>query len=398
MSYIPSDGRVLRQMGCLRAAGWQVTAVGCAANETTVTADQIIDGIRHVLVPRPIWSMRARLSAGVDLLHGRLSDDWRAARDRALRLPGLKELSHQVLAIAADAGKGRQILIVANDWMALPAALLAQEKFGVPFHYDSHELAVAEHETQLAWKLLFPHTIAAIERQAVRHARSISTVSPGIADWLRRSYRLTIAPTVTLNVPDAEALPPSPVGQTHSVLYHGLFKPDRGLMRLIDSVADWPDHFLLTLRGDAPQPRSKRALQKKALNSIARERIALEAAVQPDDVMRAANRADIGVFLPDLETSQNRYCLPNKLFEYLQAGLMVIVPAETDMAAIVAAHRCGIVLDDASPTGLARALSRLTADDIRQYKAAAHAAAQTLSWQQQSRHLSELFAIPLPPH
>ena len=387
VSHIPKDGRVLRQIRCLKDGGWIVTAIGL--NPSTGTAiDRIeIDGVRHVMVAPQSWTRRTRLLAGVDLLTGRAVPGASAALARARRLPSVQAIVTELLAEIQQSDADGSALVVANDWMALPAALEAHRRHGIPFHYDTHEFAIAEHQPNPLWQLTFSPMIARIERAAISKSRSTSTVSQGIASSLRDSYGMSRMPTVIRNVPDREPLPPRPVSTPSQVLYHGLFKPDRGLLELIQSVPMWPERYRLTLRGWSPNTSFDRELRQACVASSAAACIKISPAVDLESVVTAAHAADIGVFLPSLSSPQNRFAMPNKLFEYLHAGLMVIVPAGTDMGDLVQQTGTGLALDDPSPHGLAKALTSLTPGQITNFKSAAHNAAKVLTWDHESLRL-----------
>jgi hypothetical protein len=91
------------------------------------------------------------------------------------------------------------------------------------------------------------------------------------------------------------------------------------------------------------------------------------------------NDFDLGVYLLEPNSFNNRYALPNKFFEFLQGRLGVAIGPSPEMARIVRDTGAGIVAPDFRPETLAAALNRLTADDVRRFKQAAHAAARTYS-------------------
>lgn len=67
---------------------------------------------------------------------------------------------------------------------------------------------------------------------------------------------------------------------------------------------------------------------------------------------------DIGVIAYGRELGQES--LPNRLFEYMAAGLPVVVPSYApEMAAIVNAESCGVTADFEDPADIARAILRL---------------------------------------
>jgi glycosyltransferase involved in cell wall biosynthesis len=73
--------------------------------------------------------------------------------------------------------------------------------------------------------------------------------------------------------------------------------------------------------------------------------------------------ADIGLVLFQPGIGNHRFALPHKLFDYMLAGLPVVVPhfAE-EVAAIVRESDCGILVDTADSRQIAAALTRLMGD------------------------------------
>lgn len=382
LSHIPADSRVLRQCRSLSGAGLDVVGIGTAALDGSIGSAEPNVLRHHVLCGAPRWDAPARFRAGLRLLMNRpfLTEDRAFALAR--QLPGIDGLvSGARTFLASPAARAARIrLVVANDWTSLPAAIAVHRETNASFHYDTHELAVSEHWERRIWRLLFPPLIRRIEETALKQARSVSCVSSGIARRLAETYKLALPPAVVRNVPDKPPLAPKPVGRPIKVIYHGLLKSNRGLDDLLLSAARWSDEFHLTIRGRAPNPRFGEELRRRVASLGLEARVAVVDATAPDQVICAANDADIGVFLPPIESLQNRYALPNKLFEYLHAGLMVIVPGGTDMGDLVAGAGAGLALDPPAASRLAELFPSLTPDLVMRHKEAAHAAAAQLCW------------------
>jgi len=301
--------------------------------------------------------------------------------DIARRLPGVADIEKVLIGHLARQKSLRGVIIVANDWMTLPAAIEAKRRFGVPFHYDTHELALAEHSHRLLWRLLFPPLVFAVERLGLQHAQSASCVGPSIRQRMLDTYNLGRPPGVVMNIPDGQRLAPRPVGELVQVLYHGLFKENRGLESLLKSAAQWRPHLQLVLRGRAHNRSFEQRLRDLSSSLDLSSRVIFEPSVSQSDVISAANSADIGVFLPDIRSPQNRYALPNKVFEYLHAGLMVVVPANTDMATVVEPFGAGVgLVDSDDPQALADLLNGMSREDIFVFKQCAHTAAAEFTW------------------
>lgn len=277
--------------------------------------------------------------------------------------------------------------VVANDWPALVVAAACKRAApGLRIHYDSHEFAVQEFAERAWWRLVYQRFVARLEAAHIGAADVVSTVGPALAEALRAQYGLTETPLVIRSVPDRIALAPGPAEWPLRLLYHGLVLPQRGLEALLDSMADWAVPHTLLIRGDGP-PAYLEALRARAAPLGARVRF--EPAVPPEDVVpRAAASADLGVFLVPLDTPQRRLSLPNKVFEYVAAGLGLLVSAGTDLRALAETHGLGVVVEDPRPQGIAAAVNALDPRAVERFRAAARRAAATLCWEEE-RHVFE---------
>lgn len=277
----------------------------------------------------------------------------------------------------------------ANDWTTLPLALDAKDRFGARIVYDSHEMAIAEYEHSLKWRLAALSHVRAIEGRGIRAADAVITVSPGIAEALAEAYPGLARPSVIRNVPDAKLAPFRPAGATVEVLFHGLLRSNRGLEAIIDSLPDWRQEFRLTLRGPAA-PAYLAALKARAEAKGVARRIRFEPAVAPQEVVARASEADLGLcILPD-SSRHNRFALPNKLFEYLAAGLAVVTSPLPDMAEILTRFECGtLAADDAA--AITKTINGLDRPILDRMKRQALVAATELSWDRERETLISLY-------
>ena len=66
--------------------------------------------------------------------------------------------------------------------------------------------------------------------------------------------------------------------------------------------------------------------------------------------------ADFGIIFYENNCLNHYYCLPNKMFEYLMAGLPVIVSNLYEIRKIVENNSIGVVATENTPTGLKQAI------------------------------------------
>ena len=108
-----------------------------------------------------------------------------------------------------------------NDWTSLPIVARLGRQQGVPYAYDTHELAADEFNESRRWRYVERPIRVAIEGQFIRDAAVVSTVSPGIAARLKQLHRLDATPAVVRSTPRFQPMQPRPLGERIRVLYHG---------------------------------------------------------------------------------------------------------------------------------------------------------------------------------
>jgi glycosyltransferase involved in cell wall biosynthesis len=159
------------------------------------------------------------------------------------------------------------------------------------------------------------------------------------------------------------------------LVHHGSAERRRGLDAMIEAMA--------LLRGDyrldfalVGQERDRERLRMAA---VADERISFVSPVPMPQLPSFLNSYDVGVYLLRPDSFNQLHALPNKLFEFVQARLAVVIAPSPDMAEVVRRHEVGVVADDFSPEAFARALAGLDAERLASLKSNADRAAARLN-------------------
>lgn len=377
VSPLQHDSRVLRHAALLVDAGYDVRLFAQAPLPAVPPAPVTV-------IPGPGSDTRVRLGivlrqapaslvpASADLLY------W---------------LSPSRLTARRDLLRFNPDLVIANDWRALPLAFAAKRGCGARIIYDSHEFAPEEFADSWRWRVLARQYVVRIEDRYIREADAVATVSEGIADALAQRYGLT-RPTVISNTPAWQETAFRPTTRPITVLYHGAVVPRRGLETLIESVSLWPEEFRLVIRGPT-QGGFDQHLRTLAMPFG--ERIALEPPVPPDQLISTAAQADIGIFLLSNSTTHARFAMPNKIFEYVQAGLMVISSDLPEIRRMIEAAACGVLLSSDTPQVIAACLASLDPAQIDAHKRAALARARDLNFETEGTKLLALVSKAVAP-
>ena len=256
-------------------------------------------------------------------------------------------------------------LYLASDLYVLPALAAAAERHGGALVFDSRELY--GHLDASAGRPLVRATWQAVERRYIRRADAVLTVNDSIADVLASTYRIP-RPTVLQNVSDRPSPPPStrlqhelaiPDDGRLLVLYQGLFRDGRGLQGLLTAAREI-DSVRLALIGEGP---FEAEMREQALPLG--ERAIVHPFVHPTDLPDFTVGADLGACLIEPLTESLRLSLPNKLFEYLNAGVPVLASPLPEIQRIVKAFDVGTLADPADSGAIVEALHRASSPTAR---------------------------------
>ena len=293
---------------------------------------------------------------GVDIRYLTMrSRRWSARQTPLLKLLRFAEFTlrgmHAVRRERAD-------IVVAHDMPAvLPLIVrLLVRPARVIFH--AHELwtEMAEDNVPLRrlWRML--------ETWTVRRAARVIVPEPNRARILHEEYGARDLPAVVMNVPpdpppfaratavrDAVRLP----GDAVIILYQGLIAESRCIHELVQAVAGLPQHMHLVLIG-AGEHTYLAQLRKVA--STVEDRIHMLPWMHADELRAMTASADVGVLLYRNRGRNNYYAAPNKVFEYLFAGLPLVASDFPGLRAMVADRGFGACADPERPDDIARAI------------------------------------------
>ena len=285
------------------------------------------------------------------------------------------------------AKKNKITIVTIHGLGLLPLGFLIKLTCGAKLVYDCHEL-----ETEM-FGLHGMRKRAAkwIERLFISTVDLVIVVSQSINDWYVDAYNLENICTV-LNCPHKVILKRTDRLQTELgipmdkkiVLYQGGLQEGRGIEELLSVFSRWNDelHVLVFMGYGGLELKVKEAAYKFP-------NIYYQPAVPPDIVLSYTCSAHVGVSYIYNDSLNDRYCLPNKLFEYLMAGLPVLVNNAPEMKRLVEERQVGMVLEDMTPEVLTRALNNLDLMDQEALYVRIAETADDYTWEKQALVLVE---------
>jgi glycosyltransferase involved in cell wall biosynthesis len=342
------DPRARRAAVAATAAGYEVVGL-CGLHPGDQPVALQVTQIVRVGARR---STGRRSSAGL-LRRRRSSPLMREARGLA-RIARLAALNVRLL-VASEGLKPLDI-VHAHDVDTLPAAWLIGRRAHARVVYDAHEVYADQEPNP---PRLQRAVVRRLERSLARSADAVVTVSEPIADELRRTLQLRAKPTVVLSCPARVEIEPAARGPGRLLaVYQGAPGPGRQLADLLEAAAGADETHLTIRLANAELAELRRAVAMRGLDGS----VEIADPVPPDELVAALTGFHVGLVINRPLTRNDELVLPNKLFEYLMAGLAVVVPRLPGLADLVEREGVGLTYEPGRPDALAAALSRLARD------------------------------------
>ena len=293
------------------------------------------------------------------------------------------------------AGREPAQIYHANDSTTLPAAWLAAKRNHAKLVYDAHELETGRNFSGGSISIIYRAIWALPEKIFIHRVQSIITVSPSIAKELAHLYSISI-PQVILNCPVKINISRSnrlrqelSIPEDHNILlYQGRISAGRGIESFLSAIQRVEKTVGVVL-GDGPGVDTIR----KRIQSGEWERVFLPGQIPLVELPSYTASADLGIILIQDNCLSYRLSLPNKLFEYLHAGLPVICSNLPEMARVVLDYQVGELVDPDNPSAIAGSIQSILADPIRfaEMKANTRKAAEDFNWQNESKKLLDIY-------
>lgn len=386
------DRRILQEAQTLRQAGYGVALLAGFECSTPEAYEQ--DGISIARFTFD-WSdsRLERIFRWIPLQPGRLrSWLWIAARRLIAGVTGLTSFEHFVLrqVMARDYD-----ILHCHDFPLLNVAVEAKRRRPTPLVYDAHELYHAQSQLPARVRRRYRRR----EARLIRRVDLAITVNPFLARIMAEDYGCEM-PEVILNAAIVPSRSQSPLDLrkrlglsplARIVIYQGWFSPERGLVKLVEMARHFPANVHLVMVGYGAHELDLRAVS--AAQGTDDGRVMFLGRIEPEELARLTPSADLGVIPYHGIDLNHRYSSPNKLFEFLAAGVPFVSNDLPFLRTVVDTYGCGFVVDFAASERAAnQILARIDDPEaMSRLKQAATAAARVLNWEVEGRKLLALY-------
>jgi glycosyltransferase involved in cell wall biosynthesis len=317
-------------------------------------------------------------------------------------------------------------VVMAVDLPMLSVAFMHAGRCDAKLVYDSHEL-YSEQEFSSREKQQWQ----SIEEKFIGQCDAVITVNPSIAAELEGRYGVKSVHVIfnaidsTTNFLSAQKVPldetlirpvghllPKGEGICSSVLsqqnkrFHQVFKlplerkillfqgglsKGRHLETLVRAMNHIKHQYVdLVILGDG---QLRQALERLAHSLGIKHRVHFHSAVPQEQLLEYTQSADAGVIPYQATCLNNYYCTPNKMFEFIAAGLPILGSDLPEINNIVLKHQLGLTGNMSCAKVLAQLIDEffINEEQLEQWKKNILIAQQQFSWRHEEKKLVQIF-------
>lgn len=288
----------------------------------------------------------------------------------------------------------RADVLYSNDLDTLLPNFLISKIKNLPLVYDSHEYftGVPELEHHPLKKSIWKR----IEKTIFPHLKNVFTVSDSIARLYETEYG--ILPLVVRNVPETGRMNHSPgrpkLGLPEKkkiiILQGSGINVHRGSEELVEAMHFVPENMLLLIVGGGDVLE---ILKQKVSDLKLEQKVVFKPRLPYETLMQYTSVADLGVSL-DKDTNINyRYSLPNKVFDYIFAGIPVLVSDLVEIRKLIEKYEVGDFISNHNPRLIAEKLVQIFdhPEQLKKWRDNTKKAKRELNWELESKTIQNVF-------
>ncbi|MEX1188814.1 MAG: glycosyltransferase [Bacteroidia bacterium] len=284
--------------------------------------------------------------------------------------------------------------IHANDLDTLLPAYLISKIRSKPLVYDTHEYFTGVPElqsrpsVQKIWR--------SIESYIFPKLKQVITVNDSIANLYDKDYG--VRPSVMRNIPNktiakAESKTRKDLGFSEDsfliILQGSGINVDRGAEEAVWMMQEL-DACVLIIAGSGDVINQ---LKKSTSELGLEEKVRFFPRMPYSEMMGITRLCDLGLTL-DKDTNINyRFSLPNKLFDYIHAGIPVLASDLTEVRKIIESYSVGRICSNHEPLHLASMVKSMKDDKVAlaNYRVNCQLASADLTWENEAKTLNAFY-------
>ena len=252
-------------------------------------------------------------------------------------------------------GLAKQLVPPENIWMDLP------------------EIAAFQNENSPKWRALWGRHFAYQTRISRVCCSHFTTVSSALQIIFYHEFG--IQPELLPNTSPRRDDLKSSISSTGQIrlVHTGAAISSRGLELMIYAVSELPHLFNLDMYLTQISPKYLEELRRIASETT---NVRVLSPVPQNLLVDTINQYDASIIFVNPINTNQRFCLPNKLFDSIQARVPVISGPTPDIASIINEHQIGWVTDGFAVSDIVQTLQKISRESIQQLLPKMEAAAE----------------------
>lgn len=288
-------------------------------------------------------------------------------------------------------------LVLSNDLDTLAPNTIAAWFKRIPLVYDSHEYFTGVPE--LVGRPFVKKMWQWIEKMCLPGADRMITVNESIAELYRTEYNREVS--VIRNVPAGEVWKQVhdksslrkelglPADKKLVVLQGAGINIQRGAEEAVEAMRFLDDTVLLVIGGGDVMQSLKQLVEKFGLQ----QKVLFKDRMPFSELIKYTASADLGLTL-DKNTNLNyRFSLPNKLFDYIRAGIPILASRLPEVEKIINTYLIGDFIETHQPDHIAEKIRYMLSDVSAREKWLSNlgTASAELNWSHEKNRFLEVF-------
>ena len=366
------DSRVLKEANSAKKAGMKVTVLGRKSKNTSFK--QEIDGIKIIRVQSIIDKIWAKISK----TGGNEAGGSQSTGQPKLFIDLISPINLWLInrLFVQEAVRIKPHLVQANDSDTLLAGYALKKK-GSKLVYDAHELYLESIRLKPFWVRWF---FGSLEKKLGRNIDGVFSVCQPILDTLNHKYGLINLPqNILYNTPPYQKSDFVPPGRRIKILYLGAYSQKRKMDYLYRAIKRIKNTQMTVMGPGWDESRAGN--------------ITILPPVAPEEVVNMAQSYDIGVFPYVADNLNQLYSMPNKLFEYMMAGLAIAASDLPEVKKVITEAENGVLFNPRSTKDITIKLNYLVKNKeiLTKFKQNSLKFAKKYSWENQEKKQLKLY-------
>lgn len=274
-------------------------------------------------------------------------------------------------------------ILLSNDLDTLSSNFLVSKIQQKKLVFDSHELF--SEIPELVHRPFVKRVWKRLESYLYPKLKNCYTVCNSIADIYNKNYKTDFK--VVRNIPTKKEIQKGRLPFTTDkkiIIYQGALNIGRGLELIIEAML-FLDNFILLIIGSGD---IEQELQKQVNTNNLEEKVRFLGRLSPEELQKITPLASVGISTEEDLGLNYRYALPNKIFDYIQAEIPILVSNLPEMKQIVLDYNVGEIALNRNPKAIAEQIENICKND---YSNQLKKAKKELIWKNEEQILFSIF-------